>query len=350
METRNAGSFDLPIGQHTPIEKNKRTISSYVVQFRELGLLFFILLLAVVIQLRNPSFLTWENINDLITNTAILSMLAVGMMLVIITRGIDLSIGATLALSGMISAMVVSNYPQVHPILALLIGSAIGLVCGGVLGYLVARFGILPIIATLGMMNVFRGLTYFISDGKWVSAHQMPAQFKQLGAGTLLGVNHLVWIAVLIYLLAYYFMGHTRTGRQIYAVGSNPEAARISGIRPERILSLVYLIMGGLSGMAGVLWVSKFASAQGDTASGYELSVIAACVVGGVSIAGGVGKLSGVLLGAILLGIINNALPLINVSAFWQMGIQGSIILAAVLLNAIVKRGVDRNHLMRRKV
>jgi Ribose/xylose/arabinose/galactoside ABC-type transport systems, permease components len=340
----------MPMGQQTQANKNKRTISSYVVQFRELGLLFFILLLAVLIQMRNPSFLTWENINDLITNTAILSILAVGMMLVIITRGIDLSIGATLALSGMISAMVVSHFPQVHPLLVLLLGTGIGLVCGGGLGYLVAKIGILPIIATLGMMNVFRGLTYLISDGKWVSAHQMTTSFKFLGTGTLFRINHLIWIALFIYLIAYYFMGHTRTGRQIYAVGSNPEAARISGIRPERTLWLVYVIMGGLSGMAGVLWVSKFASAQGDTASGYELSVIAACVVGGVSIAGGVGKLSGVLLGAILLGIINNALPLINVSAFWQMGIQGSIILAAVLLNAIVKRGVDRNHLMRRKV
>ena len=141
--------------------------------------------------------------------------------------------------------------------------------------------------------------------------------------------------------IAYYFITHTRTGRQIYAVGSNPEAARISGIQMNRILWLVYAIMGGLSGMAGVLWVAKFASAQGDTATGYELSVIAACVVGGVSIAGGVGKLSGVLLGAILLGIINNALPLINVSPFWQMGIQGAIILAAVLINAVIKRGVE---------
>ncbi|WP_419872802.1 ABC transporter permease [Candidatus Pristimantibacillus sp. PTI5] len=350
MESRDLGSIGIPIRKRDQVEKQKRTISSYIVQFRELGLLFFILLLAAVVQLRNPSFLTWENINDMMTNTAILSVLAVGMMLVIITRGIDLSIGATLALSGMVSAMVVSYYPGIHPLLALLLGTGIGFVCGVGLGFLVARMGILPIIATLGMMNVFRGFTYLISDGKWVSAHQMPAQFKQLGTGTLFGINHLIWIAIFIYLIAYYFMSHTRTGRQIYAVGSNPEAARISGIRPDRILWLVYAIMGGLSGMAGVLWVSKFASAQGDTASGYELSVIAACVVGGVSIAGGVGKLSGVLLGAILLGIINNALPLINVSAFWQMGIQGSIILAAVLMNAIVKRGVDRNHLMRRKV
>jgi rhamnose transport system permease protein len=338
--------------QKTPAgnRSSQKSISANIAKFRELGLLVFILLLSAGVQLRNPSFLTWENINDMVTNTAILSILAVGMMLVIITRGIDLSIGATLALSGMISAFTVSQYPDLHPILAIAIGVGIGLLCGMILGVLVAWLNILPIIATLGMMNVFRGLTFETSGGKWVSAHQMPASFKDIATGSLLGINNLIMIAIVIYVIAYYFVSQTRTGRRIYAVGSNPESAQISGIHTGRILWLVYTIMGGLSGLAGVLWVSKFASAQGDTASGYELSVIAACVLGGVSIAGGVGKISGIILGSILLGILNNALPLINVSAFWQMFIQGSIILIAVLINAVVKRGIDRNHLMRRRI
>ncbi|EXX85737.1 branched-chain amino acid ABC transporter permease [Paenibacillus darwinianus] len=327
-----------------------KTVSANIAKFRELGLLGFIVILSLMVQIRNPSFLTWENINDMATNTAILSILTVGMMLVIVTRGIDLSIGATLALSGMIAALAVGEFPGLHPLLAILIGTAVGLACGIVLGFLISRFGILPIIATLGMMNVFRGLTFMVSGGKWVSAHQMPASFKGIATGSIMGINNLIVIAVLIYLFFYYFVNHTRTGRQIYAVGSNPESARISGINNDRILWLVYTIMGGLSGLAGVLWVSKFASAQGDTAAGYELSVIAACVLGGVSIAGGSGKISGIVLGSVLLGILNNALPLINVSPFWQMGIQGTIILVAVLTNAIVKRGVDRNHLMRRSV
>ncbi|WP_123040228.1 ABC transporter permease [Cohnella candidum] len=325
-------------------------MSAKIAKFRELGLLAFILLLSAGVQLRNPSFLTWENINDMITNTAILSILAVGMMLVIITRGIDLSIGATLALSGMMAALTVSRYPGLHPLAAIGIGIGIGLVCGMILGFLVARVNILPIIATLGMMNVFRGLTYETSGGKWVSAHQMPTGFKDIATGSLLGINNLIAIAIVTYAAAYYFVGHTRTGRRIYAIGSNPDSAAISGIRTGKILWLVYTIMGGLSGLAGVLWVSKFASAQGDTASGYELSVIAACVLGGVSIAGGVGKISGIVLGSILLGILNNALPMINVSAFWQMFIQGGIILIAVLVNALVKRGIDRNNLMRRSI
>ena len=319
-------------------------------KFRELGLLGFILLLSVLVQLRNPSFMTLENINDMVTNAAILSILAVGMMLVIVTRGIDLSIGATLAFSGMISALTVKGNPDLHPILVILLGTLIGLLCGALIGVIISKTKVAPIIATLGMMNVFRGLTFMISDGKWVSAHQMSDSFKDIATSKIAGINTLIFIAAIIYVVFYYFINHTRTGRQIYAVGSNPESAKISGIENEKILWMVYTIMGALAGLAGVLWVSKFASAQGDTAMGYELNVIAACILGGVNIAGGSGKISGIFLGALLLGLLNNALPLINVSPFWQMAIQGFIILIAVIANALVKRGVDRNNLLRRKI
>jgi rhamnose transport system permease protein len=329
---------------------DKKNKSASINKFRELGLLGFIILISILVQFRNPSFLTFENINDTLTNTAILAILAVGMMLVIVTRGIDLSIGATLALSGMISALTVSAYPGIPPILAILLGMLIGTACGALLGLLVAKGGILPIIASLGLMNIYRGFTFIASGGKWVSADQMSKGFKSIATGKILGINTLIFIAVIIYIIFYYFINHTRTGRQIYAVGSNPESAKISGINNAKILWMVYTIMGALSGLAGVLWVSKFASAQGDTAMGYELTVIAACVLGGVSIAGGSGKISGIILGTLLLGILNNALPLINISPFWQQAIQGFIILFAVLVNVIVKRGVDKNNLMRRKI
>ncbi|RCW69806.1 ABC transporter permease [Saliterribacillus persicus] len=321
-----------------------------IAKFRELGLLGFIILLAIIIQLLNPAFLTFGNLRDLLTNTAILSILALGMMLVLITRGIDLSIGATLALSGMITALTVSAYGNLHPLLAILLGIMVGIICGVILGLLVSKIGILPIIASLGLMNVFRGLTFWVGGGEWVSAYQMPPSFKSIATSSFLGINTLVLIAVVIFLLFYYFVNNTITGRQIYAVGSNPDSARVSGINQTKILILVYTIMGGLSGLAGVLWVSKFASAQGDTATGYELTVIAACILGGVSIAGGVGKVTGVLLGAILLGVLSNGLPLINVSPFWQMGIEGMIILIAVLFNTNVKMLVEKNNLLRREI
>lgn len=319
-------------------------------KFREIGLLAFIVAIMLFTQWKNPNFLTFENIDDLLANAAILGILALGMMLVIITRGIDLSIGATLALSGMAAALTVAEYQSLSPIFALAIGSAVGLICGAVVGAAVSLFGVLPIIASLGMMYVFRGLTYIVSGRRWVSAYQMPDSFKDFATARIFDIRIYIFIAAAFYVAFYYFTAHTRTGRRIYAVGSNPESAAISGIKAKRLIWLVYAVMGALSGFCGVLWVAKFASAQGDTASGYEMNVIAACVLGGVSIAGGSGKVSGVLLGTLLLGTLNNALPMINMSVFWQNAIQGAIILVAIIVNALVKRNVDRANLLRRPI
>jgi rhamnose transport system permease protein len=318
--------------------------------FRELGLLLFIVLLCVVFQIRNHNFLTFGNIRDLLTNTAIMSILSVGMMMVILTRGIDLSVGATLALSGMISALTVMSFRSISPVVSVLEAVAVGTVVGALIGLIIARFNVLPIIATLGFMNIIRGVTYLVSKGAWVSAYQMSDGFKAIATGSVLGVSNPIIIAVVINLAFFYFINHMKTGRQIYAVGSNPDAADISGIPRRRIIWLVYTIMGALSGLGGVIWVAKFASAQSDTATGFELSVIAAAVLGGVSIAGGSGKVSGLILGTILLGILNNALPLINVSPFWQQAIQGVVILAAVLTNVLVKRNSQRLALRRRAI
>ena len=318
--------------------------------FREVGLLLFIIIISIIIQVRNPSYLTIENFMDLLTNTAILGILAVGMMMVLLTGGIDLSIGAVLALGGMTAAIAVSRMPGLNPVVCVLIGCGVGLAAGVINGFFVAKCHILPIIATLGMMNVFRGLTYIVSGGKWISAYQMPDNFKAIGTTRVLGINILIIMAIIIFVVFYYFISYTRTGRYIYAVGSNPVSAEITGINKTKILWLTYALMGIISGFAGVLWVSKFASAQGDTASGYEMNVIAACVLGGVSVSGGSGKISGLLLGTLLLGILNNALPLINVSTFWQNFIQGAVILFAIIMNVLVKRRADQANQRRRKI
>lgn len=317
---------------------------------REIGMILFILLLSLLIQLRNSQYLTAENLNDLLVNAAIMGTLAVGMMMVIITGGIDLSIGATLALSGMSAALYVRGNEAASPVLAVLIGIGIGLLAGLINGLLVGYGEVLPLIATLGMMNVYRGLTYIIANGAWVSAHQMNDGFKALAFTRLLGINSLVWVAILTFAIGAFFLGWTRIGRMIYAVGSNPEAARVTGVNVPAIRTLVYAIMGTITGLSGVLWVSKYASAQGDTAIGYEMNVIAACVLGGVSISGGSGKVFGVILGTVLLGILKNALPLLKISPFWQDALYGLIILFAILMNTIFKRMVDKNNLQRRHI
>jgi rhamnose transport system permease protein len=331
--------------------KNLKGSSSNIVEkFHELGLVIFIVVVSAAVQARNREFLTVLNIGQILTNTAILGILSAGMMMVLLTGGIDLSIGATMAFSGMVTALTVRGNPGVPPAVLLLEGTLIGAAAGFVIGFLIARFSILPIIASLGLMNVIRGLAYMVSGGQWVSAYQMPEGFKALATGRIFGVNNLVVTAVIVYLMFYYFITYTRTGRRIYAVGSNPEAAEITGLPRKRIVTLVYVLMGALAGLSGVLWVAKFASAQGDTASGYEMNVIAACVLGGVSVSGGRGKVAGLLLGVILFGILANALPLINVSPFWQQAIQGFVILAAIITNVVIKRNNDRAALRSRAI
>jgi rhamnose transport system permease protein len=319
-------------------------------KFRELGLVFFIVVLGIVVQARNREFLTLSNMSNLFTNTAILGILSVGMMMVLLTGGIDLSIGATVAFSGMVSALTVKAYPGIPPSVLVLEGALIGAAVGLIVGILIARFSILPIIASLGMMNIIRGMTYIVSGGAWVSAYQMPDSFKRMATSTFLGINNLIVIAVAVYIVFFFFFKHTRTGRRIYAVGSNREAADIIGLPSKNIITLVYVFMGFLSGLAGVLWVSKFASAQGDTAVGYEMNVIASCVLGGVSVSGGRGRVAGLLLGVILFGILANALPLINVSPFWQQAIQGFVILVAIITNVMIKRNNDKANLRQRAI
>lgn len=318
--------------------------------FRQLGLLAFIVVVSIAVSIRNKSFFTAGNVSDMLTNTAILGILAVGMMMVILTGGIDLSIGSNMAATGMIVAIHIAASPGIPPFVAILEGVAIGGVCGAIIGLLVSRGNVLPIIASLGMNYIYRGITFLVSGGKWIGADKMSTAFKQVATGSFLKINNLIWIAAIVFIGFAYFLNYVRLGRRIYAVGSNVEAASVSGIGVANVTLLVYLLMGALAGLGGVLWVSKFASAQPDTAVGYEINVIAACVMGGVSVSGGAGKISGVLLGTLLLGIINNALPLINVSPFWQNAIQGAVIFAAILFNALVKRSVDRRALEGRKI
>jgi len=191
-------------------------------------------------------------------------------------------------------------------------------------------------------LSIYRGLVFFYSQGTWINSFELPKNFKMLSKGTPLGLPNMVIIAILVALAVYYFLNHTRTGRDIYAVGTNPDAAPFAGIRKERIIFLVYVLSGLMAGLAAVLWISRFESAQTNTGAGFELQTVAASVVGGVSTAGGVGTVPGVLLGALLLGIIQNSLTLIRISPFWQLAAQGLLILIAVISDKWILSRVER--------
>lgn len=331
------------------MEKKKFDIKS-LTSSRETSLVIVLIVLCAFIQIRNRTFLTPSNINDLLINAVMMSILAIGMMCVLLIGGIDISIGSTVALSGMTTALIMRDYPGIPVIAGFLIAIVIGLIGGCLIGLVIAKGNVIPIIATMGFMNIYRGATYLVANNQWVAAYQIPEPYKAFTLGKLFGINHMLIVAALCYLVFAYFIKYTRTGRKIYAVGSNVEAASVSGINIVRIKIMVYSLMGALCGLVGGLWVSKYASAQGDAAKGIEMDIIAACVIGGVSLSGGKGTVLGVLLGSLTLGILNNALPLINVSSFWQDAIKGLIIIAAVILNTVTQRSLDKANLKRREM
>jgi len=303
----------------------------WLIRFREAGISTFIFILMVAVTLRAPAFLTVDNFRDILLNISILTIVALAQTMVILTHGIDLSVSSMIGLVGMMVAFVVSENPQLPVIFSVLLGMALGSVLGMFNGTIITFGNVPPIIATLGTLSIFRGLIFYYSQGTWINSFELPANFKQLSKGTPLGLPNMVIIAIVVAIIVYYFLNHTRTGREIFAVGSNEEAAKFAGIRKQRITFLVYVLSGVLSGLAAVLWISRFESAQTNTALGFELQTVAAAVVGGVSISGGVGTVPGVLLGALLLGIIQNALTLIRISPFWQLAAQGFLILIAVI-------------------
>lgn len=294
------------------------------------------------VTLRFPNFESPDNLGSIFNDTAILIILALGQMAVILTRSIDLSMAANLCFSGMVVAMLNAAHPGI-PIPALIvIAIAVGLVLGAINGGLVWGIGIPPIVVTLGTLTIYRGATFVISGGAWVNADQMSQDFINFQRASFLEIPVLSWFAIGIIFLFYIFLNRTTLGRFIYASGVNPTASTYAGINVGYTKFVAFCISGAISGLAGYLWISRYVIASVEVANGYELNIIAACVIGGISIAGGTGSVAGTVLGALFLGIISNALPVINVSPFWQMAISGAAIILAIVLNARSERQQGR--------
>ena len=322
-----------------------------IMRSREASLLVVMILLVAVIEWRSGGkFLSGNVIYQLTQNYAYTAVLAFGMLLVLLIGGIDISIGATLALSGMATCLMMRDGHITNPVVAFGFSILIGSVCGLIIGLVISKGKVIPIIATLGLQYIFRGLTYFISGTLWVSSDQMLEGYKKFALNSFLGINNLFWIVIVVFVLMVVFLKWSGFGRQIYAVGSNPDAATISGINIDRVKILVYTINGAIAGLAGAMYTSFYASAQGNMADGAEMDVIAACVIGGVSLNGGQGSAFGVLLGAITIAIIGKSLSLVGIDAFWQQALKGAIILAAVLINVLVQRSAARRALEGREI
>ena len=309
-----------------------------LLRHRDAALALIVVALVGAIGLRAPVFVTPDSLVGVLTDTSFLFMLTLAQMAVILTRGIDLSVAANLALTGMIAALVSRAMPGLPVIGIIALALCLGAALGALNGAFIAFVGIPPIVMTLGTLSIYRGAIFLIAGGAWLTSKDMNPAFLAFPKANLFGVPVLIVIAALVSLFFWGLLNHSRIGRGLYAVGGNPVAARYCGIDLRVQQFLVYTLAGAVSGLCGYLWVSRYGIAYTDIAQGYELTIIAACVIGGVSIAGGVGSVPGALLGALFLGVVVNALPVINVSPFWQMLISGAVILGAVVINARSER------------
>ena len=301
---------------------------------RQLGTLSGLLGLIVVLWILTPHFLTVSNLLNVAQQATIIAIIAVGMTFVIITGGIDLSVGSVLAFAGVVMASALQSGVPLP--LALLIGLGVGLLCGVTNGLLITIGRLPPFIATLGMMSVARGAALMFTEGRPISG--FSESFRSIATGEILRIPAPVVIMIVVYLIAHFVLKRTKLGRYTYAIGGNEEAALLSGINVRLNKTMVYGIAGLLSGLAAILLTARLNSAQPIAGMSYELDAIAATVIGGTSLLGGEGTVSGTLIGALIMAVLRNGLNLLSVSSFFQQVVIGSVIIFAVLIDMALKR------------
>ena len=288
-----------------------------------------LVLLCAITTFVTPSFLSLSNITNVFTQVSVNAIIAVGMTFVILTGGIDLSVGSTLAISGALSASIIKSTGSVT--LAIIVAALVGIAIGLVNGLLISKGKLQAFIATLATMTIFRGATLVFTNGTPIS--KLPEKFVNIGNGKIGFMPIPVIITVIVSIIAIYVLSQARFGRYLYALGGNEDSARLSGINTDKIKTLVYVVSGFASSIAGVIITSRIASASPNAGTSFELDAIAAVVIGGTSLAGGEGKITGTLIGALIIGVLNNGLNLMNVSPFYQSIVKGLVILIAVLLD-----------------
>ena len=318
---------------------------------RELGLAAVMLAVIVPVWFVNPRILSASNLTALSMDAGLLTIVAAAQMLILLTRNIDLSVASVMGLSAYVAAALMKFHPELGAASAVAAAAGVGLACGLINGLVVSRGGLPAIVVTLGTLSIYRGANSLLASGKQISADQVPASWLDMTAQPLAGVPALVWIAAGILAVIAMVLRSWSVGRDLYAIGSNPSGAALIGIPIKQRVLGAFAVAGLLAGVAGALWASRYATIDSRTAFGYELTVIAAVVVGGVAIRGGSGTVLGVILGAVSLLVIRNALILLRVDPLWVQGVYGLVILAAIVLDSVVaKRAVEGRKNQRRKV
>ena len=320
----------------TLLRKNVASTRSLLNLLTDYGIVVAFVVLCCVLSLSNENFMTWGNWVNVLRQTSINGLLAIGMTFVILTGGIDLSVGSLLAVSAMVTGSMVTGESPSSLWLAIPAGLLAGAFLGAVNGLVIARLSVPPFVMTLGMLSVARGLTFIYNDGMPIA--NLSPEFRYLGQGMLWGVPVPVVVLVITFVIFWFVLNYTTFGRYIYAVGGNLKSAKTSGVRTRLVLFSAYLISGLLAALAGLILTARTTSALPQAGVAYELDAIAAVVIGGTSLNGGVGKLTGTLIGALIIGVINNGLDLLGVSSYYQQVIKGAIIVAAVLIDVSRKK------------
>jgi rhamnose transport system permease protein len=316
---------------------------------REAGILVMIILFCLVVGAMKPQFLTLNSLRIILLLVPLIMIVAMGQMLVIVARHVDLSVGSILGLTAMACGMMFRYYPEIWWPLGFPLAIGLGALLGLVNGLLVTLFRLPSIIVTLGTLSLYRGLTFIISDAKQIDRQYVPSALKAMSqTSPIFGIPWIIFMSFAVVALTYWFVMHTRLGREIFALGSNPLAAPLRGIDVTRVTLVVFSISGALSGLAGIMYASRWGFVNpSNTGNGFEFQVIAAVVIGGVSINGGVGTVAGTVLGVLLLGCVAAALPLLGIPGTTQSAIYGAVILVALLIDRVVRQQGQRRSLTR---
>lgn len=317
-------------------KKTKGAVGNKSGSNREAGLLVGFVLILGMAAIITPSLFQIDSLHAMLRNYAVFAILAIGMMAVILTGGIDLSIGSTLAFSGIIAIQIMAA--GLPPIVCILGAIGIGALCGFFNGLLIGKLNVLPLIATLSSMYIIRGIAYIVSGGAWIMPHHFTPEFTAVALGTPLAIHNILLIYVVVFILALIFFSRIKLGRRIYAVGSNEESAKIAGINIGNVKLAVYVLMGALAGLGGFLYVANYSVWEPATGTSIEMEVIAICILGGVSITGGVGRPLGILISTLMMSVMSYFLSMLPGMSVWKMAIQGAIIIIAVTINVMTAR------------
>jgi len=324
--------------ERTAIERrsSSHALAELLFRFRELGIVLALVIVVGAATIDNHRFLSATNVQQILAAASIIALLAIGETIVVITRNVDLSIGSVLGISAYAAGTLYRNHPHVSIVLVFLLTVAIGAAFGALNGLIVTVARVPSLVVTLGTLYIIRGIDGAWAGGNQVNASMLPQSFNKIGYGTFAGIPYLAIIAIVAIVIATYAMRSFRTARDFYAIGSDPDAARLAGIPVGSRVFLAFILSGTIAGFTGALWLSYYASVDAIAGVGYEFQVIAAVVVGGVAIFGGSGSVLGATLGALLLATIYSALVVVNVSSFWSAAISGGLLIAAIAFDRLI--------------